>query len=158
VDPLYSFALGEATRLFALLLHTTTRPLAAWWWSGPLLVLFAWITVPIMRCRHNLEDYSRATRFWWSPVWPGAGLIGLGLCLVASPLLNPILAAKWTPLFWTGVSANLSLVRMGLLVVFGIIAMGAGLSWIAHAWLRDRDLRYRAWRWRQGMQAAKKGW
>jgi len=138
---------------------TLTEPMASLWWLGPILVLWGWGVVPIQRSRHNVlqsdqEDRpGTMTRFWWAPGWGYLGVVGVGLCLITSPLLSPGLAAQWAPGAWLGVSMDsLTWRQMSTLVVAGVILTGKGLLLYGHAWVADRCLRYRAWRWRMGYE------
>lgn len=155
-----SFLGQRGLALALVLVNRITRPLARWWWVGPLVVLFAWGAVPIMRRRFNVmnrDDYSRSARFWWAPGWPWFGLVGAGCCLVASPLLHPALAARWEPSAWLGFSVFLGVGEMGALVFLGLIAIIWGLKLYIGSWVRDRETRYRAWRWRQGSRPRVQG-
>ena len=151
-----TFFLGrQGTHFGLLLVNRTTRPLAGWWWLGPVVVVFAWIAVPVMRrCGgHNImdgDDFSRATRFWWAPGWPWFGLVGAGLCLVSAPLLHPALARHWAPSAWFGLSMSISVPQMALAVLLGLAAIIWGMKLYIMAWVRVRQERYRAWQWRKG--------
>lgn len=153
---LLSFLLRRGVAVSLVLVNRLTRPLAGWWWVGPVVVLFTWGAVPIMRRRYNVmnrDDYSRAARFWWAPGWPWLGLVGVGFSLVVAPLLHPALAARWEPSAWLGLAVDLTVSQMGLSVVLGLAAIVWGLKLYAGTWIRDRETRYRAWRWRQGSRA-----
>lgn len=135
------------------LVNHITRPVAAVWWAGPAAVLFFWGVVPVMRHRHNVlarAEYGRAARFWWAPGWGFLGLVGLGFSLIEAPLLHPVLAARWAPSAWCGLTAPLSTLGMGALVLLGLALVFMGLRGYFRAWIGDRQLRYRAWRWRLG--------
>lgn len=156
MQSLYLNAERVINGLVLLLLNKVTRPIAFLWWAGPILVLFAWVLVPIMRRRHNVllrDDYSQAARFWWAPIWPGLGLLGLGWCLAVSPLLDSRLSSRWAPSAWLGIRANMSLAKMALFVVSGLVVGAESLRVMAHAWLGSRETRLRAWRWRQGSRS-----
>ena len=134
----------------AALVNYVTRPLSSAWWVGPTAVLFMWGVVPVMRHRHNVlarAEYGRAARFWWAPGWGFLGLVGLGFSLIAAPLLHPLLASRWAPSAWFGLTAPLSTLGMGALVLLGLALAFMGLKGYIRAWIGDRQLRYRAWRW-----------
>lgn len=154
---LFSFLGRRSVALSLVLVNRITRPLAVWWWVGPLLVVFAWGAVPIMRRRHNImkrDDYSLAARFWWAPGWPWIGLVGAGFSLVVAPLLYEPLAARWAPSAWLGADMDMSVREMGLCVLVGLSAIVWGLKLYIAALVSDRKTRYRAWRFRQGSRAA----
>lgn len=135
------------------LLISITKPLAGFWWFGPLLMAFTWIAVPVMRARHpvlGVSDYSSTTRFWWAPGWGYWGITGFGLSLVAGPLLVPQVAASWQPFAWPGFTANLSINEAALMVAVGVLMAFKGIELYLHALHRDRTMRYMAWRWRNG--------
>lgn len=131
------------------LIFEVGRRAAAIWWLGPALIVFCWLVVPIQRARVNVLDGEEepSSGFWWAPGWGFLGLTGLGMALLASPILDVGLAATWAPFGWLGLTAELSGPIYGLLVILGGLVVIKSLLLYAHAWAMDRNLRYRSWRW-----------
>lgn len=135
------------------ILTLIAKPYAGFWWLGPTLVTFAWGVVPWMRYRNpvlGVQNYSTQARLWWSPGLGFFGLTGIGLSMVSAPLLIKPLAEQWQPFGWPGISLDLSPGAAAVLVCLGVLTAFKGLELYAHAWHRDRVMRWHAWRWRQG--------
>ena len=130
-------------------INNISRPLEPFWWVGPLMIFLFWVVVPIQRQRHNALGQGLQTpqmRLWWAPGWSFLGLVGVGFTL----MLYPRLAEHWDPLAWFGISFRHSVITICGLVLAGALLILLGFKGYIGAWLEDRRLRYKAFRWRLG--------
>lgn len=139
-----------------MLVHVV-RPWAALWILGPLLLLFAWCVVPLVRLKINVlvkPRYDWVAKFWWAPGWFSIGLIGAGLTLLVIPLLNPNMSPSWKGWAWFGATSKslpTSLGAVTFLAGGGILFAVLGLVGFFSARVGDYRMRYRAWRRREGL-------
>jgi len=71
-------------------------------------------------------------------------------------MLNPVMSGRWVPDTRFGLRLDLWLIFIGSLVSMGLVLILLIVNLYIHCWFWDRELRYRAWRWRLEISTSSK--
>lgn len=79
------------------ILNKVSHPMGNVWWLGFVVIIVAWVLLPIKRARTPIrEAYANPWfRALHGPFWGTLGWLGVSLVLFASPFLHPALQAEW---------------------------------------------------------------